>query len=125
MGEPTPVFQETKVSRDICMFQMMVLDIVVAEVEHTLQDMEATNCKLPDRLEKLQKEWRERKVSTDTWGKYFEHIGASRPKFNSTGEWIQDCVRRASDKGPKYGGAKGQGRGSNAGGKGRGGGKNR
>jgi hypothetical protein len=124
-AEPTPVFQETKVSRDICMFQMMVLDIVVADVKHTLQEMEATNCKLPDRLEQLQKEWRERKVSTDTWGKYFEHIGASRPTFNCTGEWIQDCVRRASDKGPKYGGAKSQGKGSNGGHnrKGKGGGR--
>merc|ERR1712176_932690 len=124
-AEPTPVFQETKVSRDICIFQMMVLDIVVADVKLTLQDMEATNCKLPDRLEKLQKEWRERKVSTDTWGKYFEHIGASRPTFNSTGEWIQDCARRASNKGPKYVGAKGQGKGINGShsGKGKGGGR--
>merc|ERR1711972_170698 len=104
---------------------MMVLDVVVSDVKVTLQSMETTNCKLPDRLEQLQKQWRERKASTDTWGKYFQNIGASRPEFNSTGEWIQDCVKRASDKGPKYGGAKGQGRGSSGikGGKGKGGGK--
>lgn len=123
-AEAVPVFEATKVSRDICMFQMMVLDVIIGDVCVTLSEMEATNCKLPDRLEKLQAKWREQKASTDTWAKYFEHIGASRPSFDSTVAWIQDTVRRAGIKGPKYSGMKGQGKGKSAG-KGKGCGKYR
>merc|ERR1711881_261397 len=50
--ESAPVFQATKVSREICMFQMMVVDVVLGEVGITLQEMEKRNCKLPERLEK-------------------------------------------------------------------------
>lgn len=121
--EADPVFQETKVSRDICMFQMMVNDIVIADSKATLEQMEATNCKLPDRLEQLQAKWREQKTQTDSWSKYFQNIGASRPAFASIGEWIQDSVRRAAAKGPKYGGGKGQGKSDSGGGKGNGKGK--
>jgi len=119
--EPTAVFQATKVSRDICMFQMMVLDVVIGDVQVTLPEMEKTNCKLPDRIEKLQARWREQKVSTDTWAKYFEHIGATRPTFGSTAAWIQSTVERAAAKGPKYGGIGGQGKGSGDGKGGKGG----
>lgn len=119
--ESAPVFQATKVSREICMFQMMVVDLVIGNVPETLQAMEATNCKLPERLELLQREWRARKQSTDTWAAYFKHIGAVQPQFSSTGEWITECARRAAGKGPKYGGAKGAGRGGESSGQGKGG----
>merc|ERR1711981_665009 len=49
--EPMPVFQATQVSREIFMFQLMVVDIIIADVSVTLKDMEETNCKLPQRLE--------------------------------------------------------------------------
>lgn len=117
-AEPIPVFQATKVSREICMFQLMVVDIAIGSVEETLQEIESTNCKLPDRLDKLQAHWRERKESIQSWGQYFQQIGASRPAFPSTAAWIADCVRRAACKGPKYGGggskgtSKGSGKGS-------------
>merc|ERR1712080_272095 len=110
-AQPEPVFEATKVSRDICMFQLMVLDVVIGDVQVTLSEMESTNCKLPDRLEKLQGKWREQKSSTSTWAKYFQHIGATRPVFESSAAWIQDTVRRAEAKGPKYGGTKGGGKG--------------
>jgi hypothetical protein len=117
--ESVPVFNATQVSREICMFQMLVVDTIIADVGTTLKEMEGTNCKLPERLEKLQAQWRQRKASTDTWATYYRHIGAAQPAFASTDTWIADCVRRASTKGPKYGGAKGEGKGNGGKGDGR------
>merc|ERR1712039_970692 len=116
--QSSPVFQATKVSREILMFQLMVVDVIIGDVKETLKEVEATNCKLPDRLERLQKLWRERKVATDGWGAYFKHIGTPQPAFASSNDWIADCVRRAAAKGPKYGGAKGAGKGGSEHGKG-------
>merc|ERR1712066_350264 len=120
--EVKPVFVATKVSRENLMFQMMVVDIVIGDVEQTLKEIEVTNCKLPDRLEKLQAQWRDRRSSIGTWAHYFKQIGAAPPAFPSEALWIADCVSRAAAKGPKYGGGKGEGKGKN--GKGKGAGKN-
>merc|ERR1712010_80653 len=90
----------------------MVVDVVVAQVDVTLTEIEATNCKLNQRLESLQARWREQKSSTDSWTSYFNCIGACKPAFKSESEWIADCVSRAAAKGPKYGGAKGEGKGN-------------
>merc|ERR1711953_1343254 len=38
--EPEPVFRATQVSREICMFQMMVVDVIIADVGITLKLME-------------------------------------------------------------------------------------
>merc|ERR1711933_608881 len=118
--EGAAVFEATRVSREILMFQMMVVDVVIGDVALTVQDMEASNCKLPARLEELQARWRERKQSIRDWSGYFECIGAARPKFASTSDWIASCVRRAAEKGPKYvsgkGGGKGDAKGSSKGG---------
>ena len=54
--EGAEVVKATNVSRDICTFQMMVVDIIVGNAGETLRAIKATNCKLPDRLERLQKE---------------------------------------------------------------------
>lgn len=97
-----PVFSATKISREICMFQLMVVDVVIGEVGSTLQLIEETNCKLPDRLQHLQTKWREQKQSVDTWSKYFQQIQASRPNFTSVDVWIEDCVTRCMAKGNKY-----------------------
>merc|ERR1719375_2956283 len=102
-AKAAPVFEATKVSREICMFQLMLSAIVVGEnVDDTLQEMEVTNCKVPERLELLQSRWREQKASTSTWKLFFERIGASLPPFKSTEDWIADCVQRSATKGPKY-----------------------
>merc|ERR1711881_314514 len=37
--EPSPVFHATQVSREICMFQMTVVDIIIADVTATLKDV--------------------------------------------------------------------------------------
>jgi hypothetical protein len=111
--EAIPVFEATKVSREIFMFQMMVVDLIIgSSVAETLVEIEKTNCKLPERLETLQLQWRKQKAETKDWQVYFERIGASRPNFQSSAAWIADCVQRAAAKGPKYGGAKGDGKGS-------------
>jgi ubiquitin-protein ligase len=123
--EPVPVFQATQVSREICMFQMMVVDLIIADVGTTLKEIEETNCKLPQRLDRLQAQWREQKSSIGSWSAYFRCIGASQPAFQSESAWIADCVSRAAAKGPKYGsgGDKGKGKGGSKGGKGKGRGK--
>lgn len=119
--EGVPVFQATKVSREILMFQMMVVDVVIGDVPETLREMEATNCKLPARLERLQQQWRERKQAVGDWRAYFGCIGVATPAFGSTAEWIASCAARAAEKGPKYGGGKGGGKDKGRGkGKGRG-----
>jgi hypothetical protein len=116
-AKAAPVLEATKVSREICMFQLMLSAIVVGEnVDDTLQEMEETNCKVPQRLELLQSRWREQKGSTNTWKLFFERIGASLPPFSSTEDWIADCVRRSAAKGPKYVRIqKGSGKGSSKG----------
>jgi len=132
-AENVAVFNATKVSREILMFQMMVVDVVIGDVPETLRQMELTNCRLPERLEALQSQWRQRKQSIVDWQGYFAFIGAGKPSFgsisrislrpswytkkrpmNSAGathgssnEWILDCIRRAESKGPKYGKGKG------------------
>ena len=116
-AEDGPVFQATKVSREILMFQMAVVDIVIGDVKKTLADMEETNCKLPERLERLQSEWRKRKESVDDWATYYHCIGTARPNFRSTAEWIASCVRLAAGKGPKYGSGGGKGNKGSCGGK--------
>merc|ERR1711871_1140397 len=121
--EPVPVFQATQVSREICMFQMMVVDLIIGDVSTTLKEMEETNCKLPQRLEKLQLQWRQQKASIVSWTSYFACIGTSQPTFPSETAWIADCASRAANKGPKYGGAKGEGKGGNGKGDAKGSGK--
>merc|ERR1712224_8334 len=120
-----PVLEATKVSREILMFQLMLSAIVVGDdVEKTLQEIEETNCKVPDRLELLQSKWREQKSSTNTWKLFFERIGASLPSFKTTEDWIADCVQRSATKGPKYVRMpKGSGKGNKGKGKGKGKGK--
>ena len=95
--EGAPVFNATKVSREILMFQMMVVDVVIGDVTKTLKEMEMSNCKLPARLEQLQAQWRERTESVSDWAAYFACIGAARPAFSSTAEWIASCAKRAAE----------------------------
>jgi len=119
--ESQPVFDATKVSREICMFQMMVLDVVIADPAQTLKQMEATNCKLPSRLESLQSKWKQTQANVKDWRAFFKCIQATEPKFPSSAAWIASCVQRAASKGPKYGDS---GKGSSKGaGKGKGKGK--
>merc|ERR1712118_376967 len=70
--EAGSVFEATKVSREIFMFQMMVVDLIFgSSALETLDEIEKTNCKLPDRLEKLQSQWRKLKSDTKDWQMFF------------------------------------------------------
>ena len=90
----------------------MVVDVVIGDVPETLKLMELTNCRLPERLEALQSQWRQRKQSIVDWQGYFACIGAAKPSFGSSNLWIADCASRADSMGPKYGsGQKGKGKG--------------
>lgn len=93
------------------MFNMMVVDVVIGNAEETLELMDKTNCRMPERLEVLQKKWREMSTATKTWTDYFANIGATRPVCRHPDEWIAMTVSRAAQKGPKYGGSKGKGKG--------------
>jgi len=117
-AENVAVFNATKVSREILMFQMMVVDVVIGDVPETLRQMELTNCRLPERLETLQSQWKQRKESIVDWQGYFGCIGAAKPSFGNSNLWIADCVSRADSMGPKYSGSKGEGKGSKGKGKG-------
>lgn len=117
-AENVPVFNATKVSREILMFQMMVVDVVIGDVPETLKEMESSNCRLPERLETLQSRWRQRKETIVDWPGYFTCIGAAKPSFGNSNLWIADCVSRADAMGPKYSGNKGEGKGSKGKGKG-------
>lgn len=117
-AENVAVFHATQVSREILMFQMMVVDVVIGDVPETLKQMELTNCRLPDRLEALQSQWRQRKQAIVDWQGYFTCIGAAKPSFGSSNLWIADCVSRAESMGPKYSGGRGDGKGSKGKGKG-------
>lgn len=105
-----PVFDATKVSREIAMFQFMVVDVVLGDVTKSLEEMESTNCRLPERLEALQTQWRDRKNSTKSWSDYFGFIGAVRPKV-AVDVWIAQCQSRAMERGHLYGGGEGGGKG--------------
>jgi len=75
-----PVLEATKVSREILMFQLMLSAIVVGDnVEETFQEMEETNCKVPDRLELLQSKWREQKSSTNNLKLFLIALGLLSP----------------------------------------------
>mmetsp|Transcript_55129 Transcript_55129/g.102086 ORF Transcript_55129/g.102086 Transcript_55129/m.102086 type:complete len:648 (+) Transcript_55129:63-2006(+) len=121
--EPAAVFEATKVSREISMFQMLVVDLIIGDVQETLEAMEATNCKLPDRLEKMQAEWKKRQAGTKTWEDYFGNIGAEMPAFPTLSLWIHNNVDRAAGRGPRYvdGGKGDKGSGKGGGNKGKGG----
>ncbi|CAK0800499.1 unnamed protein product [Prorocentrum cordatum] len=118
--EATAVFEATRVSREILMFQMMVIDVVIGDVALTVRDMEASNCKLPARLEELQARWRERKQTVRDWAGYFTCIGATRPQAAGLSDWVTSCARRAADRGPKYDGSKGACKGGKGSAKGKG-----
>jgi len=120
-AESVPVFNATQVSREILMFQMMVVDVVIGDVAETLKLMELTNCRMPERLEALQSQWRQRKQSIVDWPGYFACIGAAKPSFGSSNLWIANCVSRAESMGPKYADGQGGGKGSKGKGKGKGG----
>jgi ubiquitin-protein ligase len=110
------VFRATAVSRNICLFQLTVLrEVIGSEPARTAEAMDASNGKIPERLERLQRAWKQRE-DPKSWRQFAEATGCSQSMLvrmdETTGEWILDCVTRAKQKGSKYGrGSKGGRRG--------------
>eukprot|EP00966_Prymnesium_polylepis_P305600 7062034-Prymnesium_polylepis.1 len=72
-----PVFNATAVSRSIFLFQMEVLRIVIgSEPEATCAAMDASNGRVPDRLEALQRAWKAR-AQPRSWDEYAAATGCS------------------------------------------------
>jgi ubiquitin-protein ligase len=124
------VFRATAVSRSICLFQLTVLrEVIGSDPARTAEAMDVSNGKIPERLERLQRAWKQRE-DPKSWRQFAEATGCSqsmrRQMEETTGEWILDCVTRAKQKGSKYGrggggGGKGGRRGGGGGGYGGGG----
>lgn len=98
---PMPVFEATNVSRNIAMFQFLVLKIVVGGNQaETAATLDATNGKSPDRLEKLLKLWKAMSTTTDSWKKFFDAVHCPCP--SDLQQYVTECVVRASKRGPAY-----------------------
>jgi len=105
--EPNGVFEKTKIGRGIFMFQMTVCRILLGgnPVDTCLQ-MDRSCGKLPERLDALQKKWKEVEPDVDTWEKYFRYSGCSsnfgQQRLANLYGWVNSLVQEADNKGPKY-----------------------
>mmetsp|Transcript_39576 Transcript_39576/g.59875 ORF Transcript_39576/g.59875 Transcript_39576/m.59875 type:complete len:544 (-) Transcript_39576:149-1780(-) len=94
-----PVFQATKVSRHLFLFQLKVLD-AVNEVGEAGDDA--------SHIERLQETWRSVRdqVEAGGWEEHLKEIGCSemiRSRILADkNSWIASCVARSAAKGPKY-----------------------
>ena len=84
--------------------------------------MDASNGRVPERLEALQAAWRAR-AEPRTWDEFAVATGCSAPMRARIGTdaWVAECVQRAADAGPLYQHRGGKGKGGFGGGKGGGG----
>ena len=135
------VFKHTEISRNICLFTLMVRQYVLggdSSVKDAVTSMDATHGKVTQKLDCLQEKWRQYQQNpATTWHEFATQTKCSDEMVNriSSGtNWIADCVRQARVNGRKYGkggkgnygGGKGGGKGNYGGGKGNyGGGKGR
>merc|ERR1719471_2815517 len=105
--EPNAVFEKTKVGRGIFMFQMTVCrQLLNGNPVQTCEDMDRSCGKMPERLEALQKKWREVEPNIKNWKQFFEYAGCSesysRPKLNNLDNWYRWLITEADRKGPRY-----------------------
>lgn len=104
---PAEVFDATKVSRDITLFQLMFLQHVIGKDEKsTAELLDKTNGKAPEVLEKLQNVWRDSQKNVISWNTFLVATGCSdsyRWKIiKDVRIWLQHCVRRANQRGTAY-----------------------
>lgn len=101
------VFEKTKIGRGIFMFQMTVCrQLLNGNPTQTCEDMDRSCGKMPERLEALQKKWREVEPNIKNWKQFFEYAGCSdsysRPKLNNLDGWCKWLITEADRKGPRY-----------------------
>jgi len=101
------VFEKTKIGRGIFMFQMTVCrQLLNGNPVQTCEDMDRSCGKMPERLEALQKKWREVEPNIKTWKQFFEYAGCSESyssdKLNNLDNWCRWLITEADRKGPRY-----------------------
>ena len=128
-AEAAAVFRATAVSRGIFLFQLTVLREVIGDAPaSTAEAMDASNGRVPERLDALQAAWKELTGSAEpaSWDAYAAATGCSpetRQRMGATTDaWIAECVKRAAEAGYSRGKGKGKGGGKGGGGGGKGGG---
>lgn len=105
--EPNAVFEKTKIGRGIFMFQMTVCRILLnGNPVDTCLQMDRSCGKLPERLDALQKKWKQVEPSIRTWEQYFRYSGCSssfgEQRLANLNKWLRSVVLEADKKGPKY-----------------------
>lgn len=111
------VFAATQVSRDLCLFQLGVLGVVLSG---------GAGGDAAGRLDRFQGEWRavQAEVERGGWAAFLARTGCSEQTrgriLADPDAWVAACAAAADRRGPKYGGG-GEGKGGGRGG-GRGGG---
>jgi ubiquitin-protein ligase/uncharacterized membrane protein YgcG len=124
------VFQATEVSRNICLFTLLVRKHVLgggSAVQEAADAMDRTHGKVPDRLATLQAEWKAyQQKPAKSWLQFAKHTHCTAEmatRISAGAPWIADCVKQARSNGKKYGYGGGGGKGGGGGyGKGGGGG---
>jgi uncharacterized membrane protein YgcG len=116
-----PLFAATAVGRNIAMFQsLFVRSLIGPQPAETAKRMDASNGKLPAKLEELQALWRKYLQETTTWEAYFRCLGLNgavgKPICADIVAWAKRCVARAKARGPAYGGGNSSGGGGGGGG---------
>ena len=112
------VFRCTEVSRNICLFTLMVRQHVLggdSSVLEAVAAMDDTHGKVPKKLETLQDKWKKyEKNPAKSWREYATQTNCSDEMVNrisSGSNWIVGCVKQARANGKKYGKKYGGGKG--------------
>jgi len=101
------VFNATKTSRDLTLFQIYFLRFIVGEdVEKTKEIMDRSNGKAPELLMNFQKQWKMVEASCETWNDFFVKTGCSdafAEKVKSDCQaWVRGCQDKAIKRGKAY-----------------------
>eukprot|EP00397_Hematodinium_sp_SG-2012_P027523 GEMP01028924.1.p1 GENE.GEMP01028924.1~~GEMP01028924.1.p1 ORF type:complete len:577 (+),score=168.02 GEMP01028924.1:28-1731(+) len=101
-------FDNSKVSRELFLFNLRVLDIIVPNADATsaASAMDASFGCVPDRLERLLQDTKSAANQISDWGAFFEHAGASEDMIakvqQSADAYVEMTVARAEQRGERY-----------------------
>eukprot|EP00397_Hematodinium_sp_SG-2012_P040339 GEMP01044178.1.p1 GENE.GEMP01044178.1~~GEMP01044178.1.p1 ORF type:complete len:558 (+),score=167.17 GEMP01044178.1:28-1674(+) len=101
-------FEASQVSRELLLFNLRVLDIIVPNADATSAAiaMDTSFGCVPDRLERLLQDTKSAANQVTDWGAFFEHAGASKDMIakvkQSVDAYVKTLVERAEERGEKY-----------------------
>jgi len=110
----------SKVSRELLLFNLRVLDIIVpgGDANRAAAEMDASFGRVPERLELLLEESKKSVANSrnGTWEVFFSEARArpetiNKVKSNSGTDYVQLLIKRAAERGHKYTFTKGDGKG--------------